>query len=72
MRAIDALRHRQRQLDLDGCEVGVSRQALDEVLAEHERLRALIAEEADRHGSECGCEWCELVNDCRRTAKEPA
>ena len=31
--AIDALRNNQRQLDVDGCEVGVSRQAIDEVLA---------------------------------------
>ena len=35
---------------------------------ENERIRALIAEEADRHSSECGCDWCELINDCRRTA----
>lgn len=31
--AIDALANNQRQLDMDGCEVGVSRQAVDEVLA---------------------------------------
>ena len=31
--AITALRDNQRQLDADGCEVGVSRQAADEVLA---------------------------------------
>jgi hypothetical protein len=31
--AINALRDGQRQLDMDGCEVGVSRQAVDEVLA---------------------------------------
>lgn len=31
--AITALRENQRQLDVDGCEVGVSRQAADEVLA---------------------------------------
>lgn len=30
--AIDALRNNQRQLDMDGVEVGVSRQAIDEVL----------------------------------------
>jgi hypothetical protein len=30
--AIDNLKHNQRQLDMDGCEVGVSRQALEEVL----------------------------------------
>lgn len=31
--AITNLRDCQRQLDMDGCEVGVSRQALDETLA---------------------------------------
>lgn len=31
--AIAALTNNQRQLDADGCEVGVSRQALDELLA---------------------------------------
>lgn len=30
--ALDNLRTNQRQLDADGCEVGVSRQALDETL----------------------------------------
>lgn len=38
--AIDALANNQRQLDVDGCEVGVSRQAIDEVLA---GLRAALA-----------------------------
>lgn len=32
-RAVANLRANQRQLDMDGCEVGVSRQALDETLA---------------------------------------
>ena len=36
------LRECQRQLDMDGAEVGVSRQALDEVLAELERLRHMV------------------------------
>ena len=41
-----------------------------DVLREQYRLaRALIAEEADRHSSECGCYWCELVNACRREFK---
>lgn len=31
--AIESLTGNQRQLDMDGCHVGVSRQALDEVLA---------------------------------------
>jgi len=34
--ALDALKNRQRQLDADGCEVGVSRQALDELIAAYE------------------------------------
>lgn len=33
------LSRNQRQLDMDGCEVGVSRQALDETLAELKRLQ---------------------------------
>ena len=42
-RAYDALRHNQRQLDMDGCEVGVSRQALDEILDAFDKLRAGVA-----------------------------
>jgi hypothetical protein len=34
------LRDCQRQLDMDGCEVGVSRQALEETLSEIERIRS--------------------------------
>jgi hypothetical protein len=37
--ASDNLRTNQRQLDADGCEVGVSRQAVDETLEELDRLR---------------------------------
>lgn len=40
--AIDNLTECQRQLDADGCEVGVSRQALDEVLAHHKAQAAEI------------------------------
>lgn len=36
------LRECQQQLDMDGCMVGVSRQAVDEVLAEVERLRNIV------------------------------
>lgn len=60
--AHDALANNQRQLDVDGCEVGVSRQALDEMLASwrslkahEERQSARIAELSetwtDRHGT---------------------
>lgn len=41
-RAIDALNTCQRQLDMDGVEVGVSRQALDEVLHYITHLEAKI------------------------------
>jgi hypothetical protein len=34
------LRQNQRQLDADGCEVGVSRQALEEILAAYAELVA--------------------------------
>jgi hypothetical protein len=36
--AIENLKINQRQLDMDGCEVGVSRQALDEVLTAFDNL----------------------------------
>ena len=39
--AIANLRSHQRQLDADGCEVGVSRQAIEETLA----LLAVVADE---------------------------
>ena len=45
--ALEVLRKRQRQLDFDGVEVGVSRQALDEVLDEIDRLRAVLQRIAD-------------------------
>lgn len=41
--ATENLKANQRQLDMDGCEVGVSRQALDEAIAEIEALRRDIA-----------------------------
>lgn len=41
--AIENLKTNQRQLDADGCEVGVSRQALDETLAEVSRLQLIEA-----------------------------
>lgn len=40
--ATDNLRDNQTQLDADGCMVGVSRQALDEALAELETLRSSL------------------------------
>lgn len=42
--AVANLRSNQRQLDRDGCEVGVSRQALDEALAHIADMRALLAD----------------------------
>jgi hypothetical protein len=41
--AVHALRNGQRQLDMDGVEIGVSRQALDEVLDAYDRLSSLAA-----------------------------
>ena len=37
--ALEALKSGQRQLDMDGVEVGVSRQALDEILSHIEKNR---------------------------------
>lgn len=50
--ALDALKNNQRQLDFDGCEVGVSRQALDEIIAAYEALSARVAGEASVTGAE--------------------
>jgi hypothetical protein len=57
---IVALRDNQRQLDIDGCEVGVSRQALDETLALYEQLLAACKEldESAPIDSEWGCCSC--------------
>jgi hypothetical protein len=47
------LKANQRQLDMDGCEVGVSRQALDETLAEYDAMLAalrLLVERIDVNG----------------------
>jgi hypothetical protein len=41
-RASDNLRTNQRQLDMDGCEVGVSRQAVEETLAEYDDMLAAL------------------------------
>ena len=38
--ALAALRYGQRRLDMEGSEVGVSRQALDEILADYETHEA--------------------------------
>ena len=40
--ALESLRSNQQRLDMDGCVVGVSRQALDEVLAHVEQQAAEI------------------------------
>lgn len=42
--AVANLRTNQRQLDVDGCEVGVSRQAVEETIAEFDRLVAVLTE----------------------------
>jgi len=40
--AKEHLRNHQRQLDPDGIEVGVSRQALDEVLDQADKIQGLV------------------------------
>lgn len=58
--AIDALTNGQRQLDADGTFVGVSRQALDELLAWHAATATLQAEIAAKDA-----EIMRLDNDYR-------
>lgn len=54
--ATDNLRSNQRQLDMDGCEVGVSRQAVEETLAEVEHLRAWVSDL--QSGMYVNCVYC--------------
>lgn len=46
---LEALKNNQRQLDMDGCEVGVSRQALDELIAAYESLATVTPAEVGGH-----------------------
>lgn len=46
--AYENLRSYQRQLDADGCEVGVSRQALDEILEAFDALRGGAAKALEK------------------------
>lgn len=80
--AIKNLTEYQRQLDVDGCHVGVSRQALDEVLAYITKLQEAngILEDAlqevgdDYPGSSCQ-EWCiqqvKLARSALASQEEP-
>lgn len=67
--ASDNLRNCQRQLDMDGCEVGVSRQALDETLDDYDRLlmiedqAKLLIDEIRRSGTHAG--WKNLAHVIR-------
>ena len=45
--ALDAVRHHRTQIDEDGTLIGVSRQALDEVIADYYRLTRELAEAQD-------------------------
>jgi len=72
--AAENLRTSQTQLDMDGCHVGVSRQALEEVLAELDRLHAenfaLAANQckagyADEHGDH----MCSLLDALREAER---
>jgi hypothetical protein len=42
--AVRNLRTNQRQLDMDGCEVGVSRQAIEEAIVAFDRLITALTE----------------------------
>lgn len=75
--AIENLKTNQRQLDADGCEVGVSRQALDEALAlldsmdhiqAYERARCVAIVNAARSGEIDGDLRC-LIS--RMTSGDP-
>jgi hypothetical protein len=68
--ALEALENNQRQLDMDGVEVGVSRQALDELITAYRMLRTSLASDATpapTSGSEDGGEqetlWCESCGE---------
>lgn len=47
--AVENLKSNQRQLDMDGCEVGVSRQALDEAISEYSELMEALKPFAEPH-----------------------
>jgi len=57
MNALDALESYQTQLDADGVTVGVSRQALDEVLT---RFKAL--QDFTKSIDEAGIDWGQVVS----------
>lgn len=65
--AIEALTNNQRQLDQDGVEVGVSRQALDEVLAALTALAAPVATQAEAKaaGIRQAAETVDKVDECK-------
>lgn len=60
--ALEALRNGQRQLDADGVEVGVSRQALDEVLAALAQQPASVDQM---------CQWCQGSGESSNTLNDP-
>ena len=50
--AINALESHQRQIDRDGVEVGVSRQAVDEIVAAVKKARAALSRPVEHHPRE--------------------
>lgn len=58
---LNALKNGQRQLDADGCEVGVSRQALDELLAAHDALASRAEPVAWMREIEDGWRWTRIA-----------
>ncbi len=74
--AIAHLREHQRQLDADGCEVGVSRQALDETLAILDNVTtalkiAIQLAEQIQHGDATPFVGAKLIADHSRAALSP-
>lgn len=69
--ALDNLRVHQRQLDADGCEVGVSREALNEVIlafGREQRRASVVTPEMVEAAAKAlgGMDWASCPNDHER------
>lgn len=51
-KALEALKWNRRQLDMDGVEVGVSRQALDELIAAYDALQSPVSQKEAAHSDD--------------------
>ena len=65
MTAVDYLRKYQKQIDEDGSEVGVSRQALDETLEYIQKLESALIKLRD-------CTWVITSPDCMDDVRDIA